>query len=32
VIEETLGVLTPEDLQKVTATNCAALYGFPLPA
>ncbi len=26
VIEETLGVLTPEDRRKVTATNCAELY------
>ena len=32
VIEETLGVLTPEDRRKVTATNCAGLYGFALPA
>jgi predicted TIM-barrel fold metal-dependent hydrolase len=32
VIEETLGVLTPEDRRKVTGTNCAQLYGFPLPA
>ena len=29
---ETLGVLTPEDLHKVTATNCAELYKFPLNA
>ena len=28
VIDETLGVLTPEDRRKVTATNCARLYGF----
>jgi predicted TIM-barrel fold metal-dependent hydrolase len=26
VIEETLGVLTPEDRSKVTMTNCAELY------
>jgi predicted TIM-barrel fold metal-dependent hydrolase len=28
-IEETLGTLPPEDLRKITATNCARLYGFP---
>jgi uncharacterized protein len=27
-IDETLGTLPPEDLRKVTATNCARLYGF----
>jgi predicted TIM-barrel fold metal-dependent hydrolase len=27
-IEETLGTLTAEDRRKVTATNCARLYGF----
>ena len=32
VIEDTLGVLTADDRRKVTATNCAELYGFPLPA
>jgi predicted TIM-barrel fold metal-dependent hydrolase len=32
VIEETLGVLTAEDRRKVTATNCAQLYGFAIPA
>ena len=31
-VEETLGVLTPEDRRKVTATNCAELYGFAIPA
>jgi predicted TIM-barrel fold metal-dependent hydrolase len=28
VIEETLGPLPAADLRKVTATNCARLYGF----
>ncbi len=28
-IEETLGTLTAEDRRKITATNCARLYGFP---
>ena len=28
VIEETLGELTEDDRRKVTATNCAQLYGF----
>lgn len=28
VIEETLGGLSEEDRRKVTATNCARLYGF----
>jgi predicted TIM-barrel fold metal-dependent hydrolase len=28
-IEETLGALPPADLRKITATNCAKLYGFP---
>ena len=28
VIDETLGVLSDEDRRKVTATNCAQLYGF----
>jgi len=28
VIEETLGTLTAEDRRKITATNCARLYGF----
>jgi predicted TIM-barrel fold metal-dependent hydrolase len=27
-IDETLGALPPEDLRKITATNCARLYGF----
>ena len=27
-IEETLSMLTAEDRRKVTATNCARLYGF----
>ena len=27
-IDETLGTLPPEDLRKITATNCARLYGF----
>jgi len=30
VIEETLGSLSPEERRKVTATNCACLYGFRL--
>lgn len=29
-IEETLGALPADDLRKITATNCAHLYGFPL--
>ena len=28
VIDETLGALTEDDRRKVTATNCAQLYGF----
>jgi predicted TIM-barrel fold metal-dependent hydrolase len=27
-IDKTLGKLPPEDVRKVTATNCACLYGF----
>ena len=32
VIEETLGALTAEDRRKITATNCAELYGFVVTA
>jgi uncharacterized protein len=28
-IEESLGALSAEDRRKITATNCARLYGFP---
>ena len=28
-IEETLGALPDDDVRKITATNCARLYGFP---
>ena len=28
-IEETLGTLPADDRRKITATNCAELYGFP---
>jgi uncharacterized protein len=28
-IDETLGPLPVEDVRKITATNCARLYGFP---
>ncbi len=28
-IEETLGSLSADDRRKITATNCARLYGFP---
>jgi predicted TIM-barrel fold metal-dependent hydrolase len=28
-IEETLGTLPPADVRRITATNCAELYGFP---
>jgi predicted TIM-barrel fold metal-dependent hydrolase len=28
VVEESLGVLSEEDRRKITATNCALLYGF----
>ena len=28
-IEETLGALPADDVRKITATNCARLYGFP---
>jgi uncharacterized protein len=28
-IEESLGALAPDDVRKITATNCARLYGFP---
>ena len=28
-IEESLGTLPAEDRRKITATNCARLYGFP---
>lgn len=31
-IEEALGSLSPEDRRKVTATNCARLYGFAEPS
>jgi predicted TIM-barrel fold metal-dependent hydrolase len=30
VIEETLGALPADDVRKLTVTNCAALYGFPV--
>jgi predicted TIM-barrel fold metal-dependent hydrolase len=30
VIDDTLGVLSEDDRRKVTATNCAELYGFTL--
>jgi uncharacterized protein len=29
-IDESLGSLPPDDIVKITATNCAQLYGFPL--
>ena len=28
-IEETLGTLPDDDVRKITATNCARMYGFP---
>jgi predicted TIM-barrel fold metal-dependent hydrolase len=28
-VEETLGALSADDRRKITATNCARLYGFP---
>jgi predicted TIM-barrel fold metal-dependent hydrolase len=28
-VEETLGSLAEDDRRKITATNCARLYGFP---
>jgi len=28
-VDETLGALSDEDRRKITATNCARLYGFP---
>jgi uncharacterized protein len=28
-VEEALGTLSPGDRRKITATNCARLYGFP---
>jgi predicted TIM-barrel fold metal-dependent hydrolase len=28
-IEESLGALAADDIRKITATNCARLYGFP---
>ncbi len=28
-IDESLGALSPDDVRKITATNCAQLYGFP---
>src|SRR5262249_8244802 len=28
-IEESLGTLPADDVRKITAANCAALYGFP---
>ncbi len=31
VIEETLGELAPADVRRLTVTNCAELYGFPIP-
>jgi hypothetical protein len=30
-IEEALGALPPADRRKITATNCARLYGFAHP-
>src|SRR4051794_23714171 len=32
VIDETLAVLSEDDRRKVTATNCAQLYGFASPS
>jgi predicted TIM-barrel fold metal-dependent hydrolase len=32
VIDETLGALPVEDVRRLTVTNCAGLYGFPLVA
>ncbi|MFN8037148.1 MAG: amidohydrolase family protein [Acidimicrobiia bacterium] len=29
-IDESLGTLPPDDVRKITATNCARLYRFPL--
>ena len=29
-IEDSLGTLSDSDVRKITATNCAELYGFPL--
>jgi predicted TIM-barrel fold metal-dependent hydrolase len=29
-IDTTLGALPAEDVRKITATNCAQLYGFPV--
>ena len=29
-IDETLGALPADDVRKITATNCARLYGFPI--
>ena len=29
-VEETLGVLPEDERRKITATNCARLYGFPV--
>jgi predicted TIM-barrel fold metal-dependent hydrolase len=29
-IRDSLGTLTEADVHKITATNCAELYGFPL--
>jgi predicted TIM-barrel fold metal-dependent hydrolase len=31
-IDETLGMLPDEDRRKITALNCARLYGFDAPA
>jgi predicted TIM-barrel fold metal-dependent hydrolase len=30
-IEDSLGTLAPDDVRRITATNCAQLYGFPHP-
>jgi len=30
VIEETLGALPADDVRRLTVTNCAELYGFPI--
>jgi hypothetical protein len=29
-IADSLGALSTDDVRKITATNCAQLYGFPL--
>jgi predicted TIM-barrel fold metal-dependent hydrolase len=28
-VEESLGALATDDVRRITATNCARLYGFP---